>query len=600
MNELITAKKARLIVGLSLIPPLIIIPFLFFLQVICGAKYSRLATNNSIRLIPLTAKRGLICDRNGEILVDSTPALYAAFIPGELKEKEKTLSRLKKLLSLKETDDNKEDNLAKYHSFEPVKIKELNKKELAVLSENLLDLPGVFIEEEPKRLYPEKKMAAHLLGYLGEIDEKELKNPDYFGYRLGVLIGQTGIEKNFEKYLKGEDGGKQILVDARGRFVRVLGSKQPSPGNKVYLTIDKKIQGIAEKALGEKAGVIIVSSVKTGEILAMASHPAFDPNIFVSPLKRRDLARLSRHSKSPFMNRAIQCTYAPGSIFKIITAVTALEKDLISPRQKLNCSGIYKLGNQTFHCWKEEGHGQVNLLSAIEQSCNVYFYQLAEKMDVDDLNLYGHRFGLGEKSDIELPYEQKGVLPSRKWKREKYHTIWYPGETLNLSIGQGYVAITPIQILNLISMVANEGVVFQPQVIKKITTPQGKPIKSFKPKPLKTVSLAPKTWRLVKGGLRRVVNGKHGTGMLARLDNVEVAGKTGTAQVIKNKIFQDRLKKNIPYRFRNHAWFAGFAPFTDPEIAIVVFVEHGGQGGSDAAPIAKEMLSQIFPPVESL
>ena len=594
MNELITPKKARFMFSFTLAAFSILLLFLFFLQVVCGGKYSKLASYNSIRRIPLKAKRGLICDRRGKIMADSIPAVYAAFIPEELKDKKDTLALLGRLLSLKEEEIAKQTNLAKRHFFEPVKVKELDNRDLAALAEHLLELPGVFIEEEPKRFYPAGNLAAHLLGYLGEIGEKELKDSDYFGYRLGDLIGRTGIEKNLEKYLKGKDGGKQVMVDARGRFVKTLGSKLPYPGNRVYLTIDMKIQEIAEEALGEKAGIVIVSDTRTGEILAMVSHPAFDPNVFVNPLRPKDLARLYRQSKSPFLNRTIQCVYPPGSIFKIITAAAALEKKLISNRKELNCSGTYKVGRKIFRCWKEEGHGPVSLLPAIEQSCNIYFYQLAEKMDVDDLCFYGRSFGLGQPTGINLPYEQKGFLPSRRWKKEKHNAKWYKGETLNLSIGQGYISVTPIQILNLISIVANEGVVYQPQLIKKISTPAGKVIKTSKAKQIRTVSLQPQTWRLIKEGLRQGVNGKKGTGILARLDNIQVAGKTGTAQVIKKKIYEGRRKENIPYRFRNHAWFAGFAPFSDPEVAIVVFVEHGGQGGVDAAPIAGKILEQIF------
>ena len=598
MNELITPKKAKFISTFASAAFLILLIFLFFLQVVCGGKYSKLASYNSIRRIPLKAKRGLICDHRGEILVDSIPALYAAFIPEELKDKKNTLALLSRLLSLKEEEIAEQTNLAGRHFFEPVKVKELDKRDLAALAEHLLELPGVFIEEEPKRFYPGRDLAAHLVGYLGEISEKELKNSDYFGYRSGDLIGQTGIEKSMEAYLKGKDGGKQVLVDARGRFVKTLGSKLPYPGNRVYLTIDKKIQEIAEEALGEKTGIVIVSDTRTGGILAMVSHPAFDPNIFVNPLRPKDLARLYRRPKSPFLNRTIQCAYPPGSIFKIITAIAALEKKLISTRKKLNCTGVYKLGKKTFHCWKEKGHGPVSLLPAIEQSCNIYFYQLAEKMDVDDLCFYGRCFGLAQPTGINLPYEQKGFLPSRRWKKEKYNVDWYKGETLNLSIGQGYISVTPIQILNLISIVANEGVVYQPQLIKKISTPEGKVIKTFKAKQIRTVNLKPQTWRLLKEGLRQVVNGKKGTGILAMLDNVQVAGKTGTAQVIKKKKYEGR--RDIPYRFRNHAWFAGFAPFSDPEIAIVVFVEHGGQGGVDAAPIAGRIFEQIFVPLEKV
>jgi len=594
MNELFNAKKIKLIFSLILSLFLIILVILFILQVICGSKYQKLASNNSIRLIPLKAKRGVICDRNGEILVDSVPALYAAFYPKELKSKENFISTLSHLLSVKEEAIKEQIELNKQFLFEPIKLKELNDRELAILSEHLLQIPGIFIEEEPKRFYPYKNLASHLLGYLGQIDEKELSDPDYFGYKTGSLIGQTGIEKDLESYLRGKNGGKQILVDARGRFIKILGSKLPYPGNRVYLTIDKEIQQKAEEALGDQAGTIIVSNPKTGEILAMASHPSFDPNIFVNPLKPKDLARLHKHPQSPFLNRATQCAYPPGSIFKIITAVTALEKDVVSSRKEINCPGFYKLGKKKISCWKEEGHGPVNFLSAVEQSCNVYFFHLVDKLDVDDLNLYGRSFGLGKKTGINLPYEQQGILPSRKWKKEIHKENWYQGETLNLSIGQGYISATPIQILDLISAVANEGTIYQPQLIKKIISPEGKLIKDFKPKQLKNFTLKPHTWRLVKDGLRRVINGKHGTGMACHLENVEIAGKTGTAQVVKKKTYEDRKKENIPYRFRNHAWFVGFAPFFEPEVAVVVLIEHGGQGGVDAAPVAREIFKSIF------
>ncbi len=594
MNELITPRRVRFISIVTLFPFIILILLLFFLQVICGGKYDKLASNNSIRLVPLKAKRGLICDRNGEILADTVPALYAAFFPEESKNEKEIIKSLRDLNIINQEEFNTQIQSDRKNYFEPVKIKELTDKDLAVLAEHLLELQGVFIEQEPKRFYPYQTMAAHLLGYLGEINEKELKSSDYLGYKGGDLIGQTGIEKTFEKYLKGKDGGKQILVDARGRFVKVLGNKFPYSGNQVYLTIDKNIQKTAEEALGDESGAVIVSRPQTGEILALVSHPSFDPNIFVGLLSPQDLARLHRHPQSPFLNRVTQCTYPPGSIFKIITAAASLEKNVISSRTEFNCPGYYKLRDRIINCWKEEGHGTVNFLSGFEQSCNVYFFYLADKIDVDDLNFYGRQFGLGAITGIDLPYEQKGILPSRKWKKDTLNTDWYKGETLNLAIGQGYILTTPIQILNLMSAVANDGVIYQPQLVKKIMTPEGKLIKDFKPKQIKNINLQSQTWRLIKDGLRKVVNGQKGTGRGAHLQNVEVAGKTGTAQIIKKKTYEGKKLEDIPYRFRNHAWFAGFAPFSEPEVSIVIFVEHGGKGGTDAAPIARKILEQIF------
>jgi penicillin-binding protein 2 len=458
------------------------------------------------------------------------------------------------------------------------------------LEENRLSLSGVNIEMKPVRAYPNDQLASHLLGYLGEVSEEELGTERYKEYNAGDYTGKSGIEKSWESFLHGTDGGRQIEVDARGRFLRTVEETSSSVGNTVVLTIDLDMQKVAEQAFGDKAGAAVVMDVNNGEVLAFASNPGFDPALFTGrmpPDKWKEYLEDVRH---PLENKALKGMYPPGSTFKIITAIAGLEEGLIDAHTAIDCPGYYKFGNSTFKCWDKKGHGHVELKKALRESCDVYFYKLAERLGVNRIAAYAKRFGLGAPLGIGLDNEKGGVIPSEEWKEKRFGKKWFRGETLSVGIGQGYVLTTPVQLASMIATVANEGIVYQPHLVKRIVDSDGKSLKEFPPQVSGKTGLKPETYRLVKEGLFAVVNEPHGTGGTARLSEVKVAGKTGSSQVVKLQV----RKGEVPYQFRDHALFVAFAPYDKPEIAVAVIVEHGEHGGSAAAPIAGKLLKAYF------
>lgn len=570
----------------------ILLTRLWYLQVIASERLKELSESNRLRLVPVAAPRGAILDRNGAVLVSNTPSFSMAVIPQDVKDKEALLDTLARQLGLDRADLEerweKGKGRAKYYPI--VLAPGITRDQVEFLEENRLRLPGLEIEMKPVRGYPGGLLAAHLLGYLGEISEDELSREGYRDYNLGDYVGKSGIERNWERYLHGADGGKQIEVDARGRFLRTMNETQPSPGNSVVLTIDKDIQESAEKAFADRAGAAVAMDVRSGEILAFASNPAFDPALFAGRMPPDKWKAYLDDKRRPLENKALKGQYPPGSTFKIITALAGLEAGLIDADTTVVCNGSHKVGGSTFRCWERRGHGTVNLKKALKESCDVYFYQLAERLGVDRIAQQARQFGLGEPLGIGLENEKGGLIPTVAWKEKRFGKKWYRGETLPVAIGQGYVLATPIQLASMISAVANEGTVYRPHLMKRIVDPDGKVLKEFAPEVIKRVSARPESYRLVKEGLLAVVNEPKGTGGAARLYEVRVAGKTGTSQVVK----QRDSRGGVPYEFRDHALFVAFAPFDKPEVAVAVIVEHGEHGGAAAAPIAGRMLRTYF------
>ncbi|MCX5679955.1 MAG: penicillin-binding protein 2, partial [Candidatus Omnitrophica bacterium] len=456
---------------------------------------------------------------------------------------------------------------ARRKPYAPVAIVEdINMEKAIALEESGSDIPGLRIETRSKRDYVYKNSGAHIFGYLSEITEAECIDMKDYGYRPGDLIGRSGVEKYYESYLRGVDGGTQIEVDNRGKETRSLGVKEPSSGKDIYLTIDKSMQLACDKLLGERKGAAIVMDPRSGEILALASHPAFDPNIFVRPDTSQERLKLLRDKVGrPMSDRAISGLYPPGSVFKIVTATAGLESNRISKNTQFTCNGSYRLGKAKFDCWKKEGHGPQNIVGGLKYSCNVFFYNTGRVVGVDLIENYTKLFGFGKLTGIDLPDEVKGIAPGRKWKLMHRKASWYEGETINYAIGQGYLMVTPIQILNMMATVANNGMIINPHVVKRI----GDDFVSVQ-KP-KRLGIRDSTLRIIRQGLFEVVNGEHGTGSRAVTEGVIAAGKTGTAENPLGK---------------THAWFSGFAPFDDPKICVVVFLEHGGKGGLEPAGIA--------------
>jgi len=565
---------------------------LWYLQVISAEDLIGQSENNRLRFVPVAAPRGAILDRNGKVLVSNTPSFSVAVIPQDVKNKEQLIDNLARYLNLDrkeiETKWTKGQGRAKYYPL--VVASGITRDQMEYLEENRLSLSGVNIEMKPIRAYTNGVLASHLLGYLGEISEDELNSDRYQEYNAGDYVGKSGIERSWESYLHGTDGGRQIEVDARGRFLRTVAETGTSVGNTVMLTIDLEMQKAAEKALGDQAGAAVAMDVNTGEILAFASSPDYDPALFTGRMPPDIWKKYLDDERHPLENKALKGMYPPGSTFKIVTAIAGLEEGLIDEHTSIQCSGSYKFGNSTFRCWERKGHGTVDLRKSLRESCDVYYYKLAERLGVNRIAKYARRLGLGAPLGIGLENEKGGVIPTEEWKLKRFGKKWFSGETLSVGIGQGYVLTTPIQLASMIATVANEGSVYRPHLVKRVVDLDGKVLQDFAPQVLSKADLKPLTYRLVKEGLFAVVNEPRGTGGMSRLYEVKVAGKTGSSQVVKLR----DSKGDVPYRFRDHALFVAFAPYEKPEIAVAVIVEHGEHGGSAAAPVSAKILRAYF------
>lgn len=551
---------------------------LSYLQIVKGNYYRKISEHNRIRLIPIPAPRGMIFDRNGQLLARDIPSFDISLIQLGLSKKtiDQTLINLNKIISFDIEAAKKSIMCKGTRPFEPATIiPDVSQEVLAMVAEKSLDLPGVIIHVSLKRSYTYGNLCSHLLGYLGEVSEADLRDKKEYGYKYGDLIGKSGIEKTYNHFLRGRDGGKQIEVDVKGRQLRVLGEMEPVPGNNLTLSIDSHLQEIADSAMGEKNGAVVVLNAKNGEILAMVSKPTFDPNMFLGRMSSSQARKLFTDERYPLLNRAIQAQYAPGSVFKIIVTACALENDMLDLNDTFICDGIYWLGKQRFICFQKEQHGQIGIIDALARSCNIFFYQLGIRLGVDKLSDFAMRLGLGKKTDIDLPNEKSGLVPTRSWKKRVRKEDWYSGNTVNLSIGQGHILVTPLQIANAISAIVNGGNVFVPHIVKKMVDSSGN-TKILNPKIANLVPLSPQHREIINQGLEAVVN--RGTGLDAYIPWMRVGGKTGTAQNPKGE---------------DHAWFVCYTPVDNPKVVVAVIVEHGGKGGLAAAPVARTILQGI-------
>ena len=589
----IFGKQLKLAILFILVAFGVLILRLWFLQIVNGAAYRDRSEHNRIRLQDIPPFRGMILDRNGEVLVDNRPSYDLYVIPEEVQDRPQLLNRLSSLGDInRAATERLLDKAARGYPFKPVCIKkDMSRDELASIESHRFDLPGVMICVSAQRHYFYEGLASHLLGYVGEISEGQLSSGQFPKNRPGDLIGKRGVELKWQTQLNGNRGGEQVEVDAVGRKIAVVSQKAPISGANISLTIEKGLQSLAEKCLQGKHGSVVAINPSNGEILALASSPSYDPNRFVKGLDEKTWQDMASSKEFPLQNRALTGQYPPGSVFKIVVALAALEEGVVTPEEEIFCNGSFSLGNATYRCWKKHGHGRVNLHRALVESCDVYFYTLGRRLGIDKVAQYAMRFGLGKETGLDLDTEKGGLIPTTQWKLKRMGIPWQRGETVISAIGQGFVLTTPLQIANLISAVFNGGHVYRPQVTKWVRKPSGGSLFEFAPISDGELGIKPTHLELVKKALVGVVNQPHGTGSKARLKGVVVAGKTGTAQVVAlKKEGAPRREEDIPWKLRDHAWFVGIAPAWKPKIAVAVLIEHGSHGGSAAAPIAREII----------
>ncbi|MBC8286077.1 MAG: penicillin-binding protein 2 [Nitrospinae bacterium] len=600
-------KKVRVFAILVVVSFLCLWMRIWYLQILKWQYLTGLSENNRVRMVTLPANRGMIKDRNGETLVSIRPAFNLYLTPEDAGDLTSSLDKLSQKISFDRKKLKKEMDQSK--SFKEVLIKgDISRKEVAFVEENNMSLPGIHIRAEPLRNYVFNSLASHTLGYLGEISKASLENQKDSSYKQGDFVGKNGLENIYESTLRGEKGYKEVEVDVSGRELKALRKLPPQSGNNLILTLDVGVQRKLEKLMSGTAGQnlngsVVVMKVQTGEIIAIASNPSFDPNKFAAGISPENWNALVTDEWHPLQNRSVNGQYPPGSTYKIVTALAGLEEGVIKPDTSIFCPGHFRLGRGMYRCWKKSGHGFVNLHDALVQSCDVYFYTIGHRLGIDTIAKYAKRFGLGSPTSLGLSQEKKGLVPTTQWKLLNKKEPWLLGETISASIGQGYNLVTPIQQASMMVAVANGGVLLKPYLIKRIEEPEGRSRKEFFPSIVGQLDVDPDHLEQIRAALRDVVNGARGTARKSRLKNIIVSGKTGTAQVVRMKSNEELAKgEPIPVKYRDHAWFVAFAPYEKPEIAVSVIIEHGGHGGATAAPIAKAVFKkyfELYPPAPS-
>ncbi|MCR9204764.1 MAG: penicillin-binding protein 2 [Halobacteriovoraceae bacterium] len=607
-DDLVRQHKGRadLIGNIIVICFLVILARLWYLQIYQGELFFKFSLENRLRKETIKAPRGMIYSRNSELLTHNIPRFDAIIIPQYLKNKKYTLDKLASVLNMSIGEIKavlkKNRSQARYR---PVTVKKnISLKEVSIIETENSKMPGVRVQTFISREYRDAEAGAHLLGYISEINQRQLPRytkRDAYDYKLGDFIGQAGIEEKFDLQLRGIDGYEFVEVDARGRMRRNISAnalfagienKQARPGNNIRLTVDRDMQLAAFKALKDKVGSAVAVDVNTGEILAMVSRPAFDPTKFSKGITKEYWASLVNDERNPLRDRTIQEHYAPGSTFKPITAIAALEEKIVKADQELKCGGTYRLGRRVYHDWRRGGHGMTDVYKAIRRSVDVYFYQIATQLDIDKLAKYAKMFGFGEKTGISLSRETSGLIPTREWKKKRSGEDWQLGETLSCVIGQSYVLATPLQLAMAYASIANNGTLYKPYLIKEIFSNNGEIVEETKPEKVGDVKVSEKTLAAVQKGLYQVANHPRGTAYWYRGIGLEMAGKTGTAQVrsMSSKELFSRCE-DMPYKDRHHGIFVGYAPYDNPKVAVAAVVEHGCHGSSAAAPIVRDVLT---------
>ena len=582
---------------------------LWWVQIYRGEHYQQIAENNRIQYIEIPAPRGLISDRNGQVVLGNRPYYDLVYIPQFVHDTQTTFRVLARLLHVPVTTFQRRLWMSRGQpKYLPVPLKRnLSLHEVATIQSNKIFLRGIDVAVAPRRDY-KPETPSHMVGYLGEIGKKDLdhhgteaqKNP----YRAGDLVGKQGLEARWEKYLRGQRGHRLIQVDAYGRQVHAteangleLPQTPATPGDDLILTLDLDLQRATKEAFRGKNGAVVVLNPQSGEILAMLSEPGYDPNVYQGGMTEEKYRSLVANPFKPFLDKTTGGTFMPGSTYKPVVAIAGLEEGVITADTTFFCPGHFTLGGQTYHCWEHHGHGTVNLRRALMKSCDVYFYNLGVELGVDRIAKYAEMLGLGHKTGFLLNFEQAGLVPTSAWKKLTFRLPWSIGETPSVAIGQGADSITPMQLANLYATLGNDGKLWRPYLVKRVVSPVGETIMAQDAEMIRHVDkIRPETFRLVKEGLAAVVMDKEGTGKNAMVEGTTVAGKTGSAQVVSLSKNMGKTQKDVSIAWREHALFAAFSPVEAPEIAVAVISEHDQQsgGGRSAAPVAGKIIKAYW------
>ena len=594
-------RRIYLTAALILLVTLIILARVFHLQVVRHEHFTTLSKNNQIKIVPVVPHRGRIFSRDDVLLADNRPSFSLELVPERVTDEAAVIARLSRLISVTPDDMARFRKLSKRRrGFEGIPLKlNLDDEEIAVISVNRHLLPGVDVAANLSRYYPLADSLSHTVGYVGMIDKVEFEKLNKANYLGTNHIGKSGIEKAYENLLHGRPGYQQVEVNSRGRKIRELDRKPPEPSKDLYLTVDASLQLLAVQALNGRRGAIVALDNRSGAVLVSASTPGFDPNLFVGGIDGTVYSKLLRSRDTPLLNRALQGKYPPGSTIKPMLALGGLQQNLREPETTTWCRGWFSLpgSSRRYRDWKREGHGRVDLVNAVSQSCDVYFYVLARDMGIDNLHRTLTGFGFGQPTDIDIGGEAAGLVPSTRWKREALGQPWYPGETMSVGIGQGATQATPLQLAVATAVIANRGIQVRPYLLSEVRdSVTGQPVIRDPVRQGRQVVSAPEEyWDRIIHSMQEVVHGKRGTARGSGAGaEYRFAGKTGTAQVISIAQNEEYDESEIPEEFQDHALFIAFAPVDAPEIALAVIVENGGGGSSTAAPIARELLDHYF------
>ena len=583
--------RTILLSGIFCVLACVLIARMYYLQVIEADRYQTLADKNRVMVRLLPPLRGKILDRNGKPLAYNRKTFRAVIVAEETGGKlKKTLDNFRKLVALDEGEYKRVlKEVRRKKAFVPVRVKDdLSFEEMATLQLNIPQLPGLSIEESVMRIYPFREVGAHTTGYVSFIQEQDLnENPD-LSKLPDVRIGRSGIEGFYEKELYGQTGTKKLEINSIGREVQELDQEKPQAGKDLRLTLDSRLQKAGYEALKEEAGSAVLLNVQTGEVLMMVSTPAYDSNLFNYPVDAKTWKNLNQNERHPLLNKAIMGLYSPGSVFKIVVAIAGLEAGVIKENTKINCEGKIMLGDHPFHCWNKYGHGEMNLEKALQHSCDVYFYEVARLTGVDKIVEVAERLGLGTKTGIDLAGERDGLVPTRSWKEGRFGETWKTGDTLNLGIGQGFLLASPLQMAVMMARIANGGKAVEPYLYES------------KKKEFGSIGISPAHLRQVRKGLYAVVNERGGTAYHTRfnVNGMKMAGKTASTQIRRISLEEREVgltpQFKLPWKDRDHAFFVAYAPADKPKYALVVAIEHGGGGGTAAAPVAAQIMKRAL------